>query len=244
MKTRCLAIMIVLVILISMIAGCEAPKQQTTDDNLLCFPDTEWMMSQDQLVEALSLEAVQYETEGLSVKVPGMECFGAKTEVAHFRFGGDFLGLNMVLLCYPDETDMDVVKQELVNLYGDPSNEHLLWSLGDYGYMESDDGTAKLVDRRGVTFRQVLTSEHSVYWDSPVTMGDYLAENGLTFEPGDKLTPRTSRIFLENAPVSFALWNDDHGEEFYTAAMGEQYKNMVLICIQLPVSYVKETNAK
>ena len=244
MKMRSSLFLLVGILLVSFISGCTTPLSQADANDLLPFPDTEWMMSQDQLVEALSLEEVQYETESLSVKVPGMECFGAKTEVAHFRFGGDFLGLNMVLLCYPDETDMDVVKQELVNLYGDPSNEHLLWALGDYGYLESDDGNAKPVDRRGVTFRQVLTSEHSVYWDSPVTMGDYLAENGLAFEPGDKLTPRTSRIFLENAPVSFALWTDDHGEEFYTAAMGEQYKNMVLICIQLPVSYVKETNAK
>lgn len=236
MKKMSLLISCIFLIVLLLLSGCEAPAQ-TVSENPFCFPDTTWMMTQEQLVKALALEEGQYEMDGLSVKVPEMECFGAQTQVVQFQFDGRSGGLTTVLLCYPDDTDMNAVKDELTVLYGESSQEHIHWTLGEYAV-----GTSGVLDQRGVSFRQTLTNEHSIYWDSQVMLDEYLAQNDLVFEPGDKLTPRLSRIFLENTPASFILWNDDHGEAFYTAAMGAQYKNMVVFYLRLPVSYIQEAD--
>ena len=174
MKTR-LVRMLCFVLCLVLLAGCGSEKlPQIQEEGLIVYPGIQWNASPEEVLAALKLEEkdVTVETdipfqaagsdEGYQIgqytfSAEGISLFGGETKVAfQFRqYTEKGLGLQTVLVCYPDSADMTKIRGTIEKCLGAPTNDQVDSGL----YLNLDPGSVK---------------GHVVYWDSTAKLGDYL----------------------------------------------------------------------
>ena len=226
----------VVVCVIAAVCLLTDPVSKNEESEYLNYPGLSWGMTPEDVITALNLQEGQYDQKSDSqLTVPQMNCFGAETQYVQFWFpfsevSGSKLRLRNILIVYPDDADMDAVKDELIGQYGEPSEEHVFASIGSSG-LKVVDGKSEFYDDRGIDLKQMLTTAHDVYWDSDATLGELYTGLGQEYESGGSLTNRMEQMLLDNAPACFIYWTDDHGDDVYTASIGEKYKNFVMFTV-------------
>ena len=104
---------------------------QVDDPSLLEFPGVKWGMTPEEVKAALGVADEQIIGEGASgnrwrLRVQNITLFGEKVTMGEFHFvsfsDNTPYALSDVDLYYPDETDMDAVKEALTNTYGAPKD--------------------------------------------------------------------------------------------------------------------------
>lgn len=226
-----LSLLVALVFMISvLLPGCTTGQAKNGNQpETLDFPGLTWSMDSSQIIAALNLTKDQFEQDDLNrITVSGLTCFGVPVQSAIFVFGGaEKTDLCEIMLKYPADADMDTVKANLISLYGDPDEEHIAVSIGGHGIVTDDNGKSSFYDDRGISLKQMLPTAHTVYWDSPATLGAVYDAAGLKIDTQGSLTSRMTQILADTAPFSFIIWSDDGGDDYYTAVRDEDTQNFV-----------------
>lgn len=142
MKNRVIVLLLVLFVLLTA-CGKEA---NTEKQRLLEFPGLKWGMTPEEVKTALNISedmiTKEMSTDGeFSFTVLGLQYFGNGTDHVVFKFakaGDDKTGrLYLVKLYYPEETDMAVIRDNLVKIYGPGTDYGFTNYVIDHGTVQS-----------------------------------------------------------------------------------------------------------
>ena len=132
--------LIALILAMTIAAGCSftGPATEPLDYTVYAFPGTEWGMTPDELMDSLDLTeedvTIEYEDGENSenhiqyIKKDYEDIFGAPAQV-RFQFTTITMGnipytyLNTTVFEYADDTDMEMIKQNIIRQYGEPASE-------------------------------------------------------------------------------------------------------------------------
>ena len=135
MKTRFVPVVLIITILTLCLVACS--NNNKTSLSLLEFPGLKWGMTPDEVKESLNIRDDMLVSEShphnsLEITVSGLQYFGSGTDNVIFRYntlGDGSFALYNVSLFYPEGTDMSVIRDKLIEIYG----------LGtDYGFTDYD----------------------------------------------------------------------------------------------------------
>ena len=240
MNTRRIALVLSLIILILCLTACG--KELTVDDpTMLELPGIKWGATVEEVKQALNVTDQQiisdqaYSENTWALWITDVTMFGEEVAYANLIFMNfpwhEEYGLCDVQLYYPDETDMTIVKDTLVELYGEPKD-----GLGftrykvSQGKVESytESGT-NLASYEGQSTRMIH------WWEStakradvlPADVVDAMIENGIIDPTGnvvDISDPSSREAVLEclrKDPAVFLYCTDSSsagtvGAEHYT----------------------------
>lgn len=198
---KIIAILFSTVFLLLSLAACQTPAPQPEAAKFLEFPETNWNMTMQEVMDAYG---VTPETEGVTVaddqsafRIDGLTLFGVKTDNIIFAFQQADGKLSHVRLAYPDDADMQTVRQQLQTLYGDSVKRH----------------TRLEHDLREATMEE---TEHLTFWHSTTAISEYLsAEDWATFQQlvqkkdEEQNAGGAWSAFMEKEPLVVLTWQDD-----------------------------------
>lgn len=182
-------------------AACQTPAPQPEAAKLLEFPETNWSMTIQEVMDAYQITP---ESAGVTVlddqsafRIEGLTLFGVKTDNVLFAFQQADGKLSHVRLAYPDDADMQTVRQQLQTLYGDSVKRH----------------TRLEYDLQEATMEE---TEHFAFWHSATPISGYLnAEDWAAFQ---RLAQKKDEeqnaggawsAFMEKEPLVVLTWQDD-----------------------------------
>lgn len=203
---KVISIFLGVAMLLLLLTACQVQEPSPAPPNpdaakLLEFPETNWSMTIQEVMDAYQ---VTPETEGVTVlddqsafRVEGLTLFGVKTDNVIFAFQQADGKLSHVRLAYPDDADMQTVRQQLQTLYGDSVKRH----------------TRLEYDLREATIEE---TEHFAFWHSATPISGYLnAEDWAAFQ---RLAQKKDEeqnaggawsAFMEKEPLVVLTWQDD-----------------------------------
>ncbi len=137
---RLLLYALLFIFLLFMLYGCNSgsaskavePSSQPVliiedDKRFMTFPGLEWGMTAEEVINALALEDGSYvtpsEPTNLLIQDLRIQIFGVPNASVNFSFldpnNDGVYSLDSVRVYFPQDTDMEPIKKELTNLYGD-----------------------------------------------------------------------------------------------------------------------------
>lgn len=190
--------------LLMLLSACHTPSDVK---NLLEFPKTNWNMSLQEVMQAYDITA---DTAGVTVledesgfSVDELELFGQKTTNTIFYFQSQADGkadLVKVLLNYPDDADMQLVRKELQNAYGGSMKQYTLLRQNGASYEE------EIKEK----------TEHYAFWHSKLPISEYLNKTDMeafqqfATSKDEELNAGGAWItYMQNAPLVTITWEDD-----------------------------------
>ena len=211
---RSLFISISYILLALIVCGCAK-----NTDNLLNFPDLEWGMTPESVMQVLDEKGLDYTVESASpgeiwaIALDDVTLFGSEVESAHFIFLPEHL--NEIVLYYPDTADMAVVNKELSEYYGEPVKCHTSYALDE-----------------NLKIKEYICNEHNVFWESDTTIWEYLGDQAEEYleEFAKKNThcPKdVLREYLQRSSFSYIYWTDNYGDP--DAGFPLDFKNFVYL---------------
>lgn len=133
---------IVATLMLLFLVLCLSACAKESHKNLLEFPGLKWGMTPEEVQEALDISEDTIVSDKLDADEPeftisGRQYFGSNTVNIEFRFckfSNNSDALYKVILYYPEETDMAVIRDNLIKIYGPGT---------DYGFTDYalDEGT-------------------------------------------------------------------------------------------------------
>lgn len=148
----------------------KAPKEPNTWT--MNFPGLQWGMTQEEVIAALSLKEGDYErkedSEMIRLEGVRMTLFGGEKSFSVLYFD-DGNGDGVYTLCravtiFPDGTDMEKVKAEMTQWYGDPSE---------------DSGTKALWNSQ-TAHQDIMTPEDKALLEAQSNMADRVLTTPIT----------------------------------------------------------------
>ena len=171
----------------SMLANYLHKEDQMPNPSLLEFPGLKWNSTITEVKKALNLkeeqilfdemleyEGAEYDTWGLVAT--GTRFFDFEVEKARFtfiRYPGNDYGLLNISLSFSGETDMNKLKEEMVEVYGSGSTESAP------SYFINEEGHLEEVDRDSLVKVTGTEEGYPHYWYSTVTGIDALSAAAL-----------------------------------------------------------------
>lgn len=134
-KKRFVPFVLILTILTLFLSACS--NNNKTSISLLEFPGLKWGMTPEEVKESLNIRDDMIVSEShphnsLEITVSGLQYFGSGTDNVISRYntlGDGSYALYNVSLYYPEGTDMAVIRDKLIEIYGPGT---------DYGYTDYD----------------------------------------------------------------------------------------------------------
>lgn len=239
MKKRAFACTIVLIGLIMGLCAC-SKNPSVGDSALLELPGIKWGATPEEVKEVLNLTDEQIIDESLyggsywRIYVTDVRFFGEKVSFGQFTFrprmeSGEY-SLSSVELYYPDDTDMNIVNDALVEIYGSPKDE----ALGFTRY-KVENGTVRSYDDPGPNLDRSQQTRMINWWESTAKRADvltadiqelmistgYLTYSGIrTIDPEDPSSRDLALEYLANDSAVFLCCTDsarvDAGNQYYT----------------------------
>ena len=188
MKRRFFLSVVALLVLVLCLSACNRNQVLTVDDPaLLEFPGLKWNSSVKEVKKALGLkneqilfdekledEDVEYDTWGLVVS--GIQFFDVEADKVRFtfiRYPGKDYGLLNISLSFSGETDMNMLKEEMIEAYGSGSTESAP------SYFINEEGRLEEVDSDSLVKVSGTEVGYPHYWYSTVTGIDALSAAAL-----------------------------------------------------------------
>ena len=194
---RCKSIGAILlaVLAAAVLAGCNqaAPKEEQ-DPRLLNFPGLQWGMTPDEVRDALSLEVDQeqedsLETGDLYAFAGSMEFFGAEGAYVIFRFwdcnGDGTFSLSDVAAWLPASTDMDALRDAMVEYYGTPAKDYPSQTTWESELLRQDimsEEDLAYVKTQNDYFQEILTKPVTTIVRSTTAYHPYTFPDGTASE--------------------------------------------------------------
>lgn len=147
-----------------------SPPAET--DELLCFPGLPWGITLDEALDVLKLEESQYELVEDDIGIRqrlnfyNAEWFGEAATQALLIF--DSNQLVEIYIAYPDDADMQKVKENLESIYGSPSDKFTRYRR----QLSFENG----YEKGAVVSAEYPSDDQTVFWVSDVHYDDYLGE--------------------------------------------------------------------
>ena len=223
----------------------EVTPTKSPDPSMLCFPGLKWGATVEEVKQALNVTDKQIISDQAhgdntwALWITDVNMFGEEVAYANLIFmtfpWHEEYGLCDVQLYYPDETDMTIVKDMLVDLYGEPKD-----GLGftrykvSQGAVESytDSGT-NLAAYEGQSTRMIH------WWEStakradvlPADVVDAMIESGIidltgnAFDTSDPSSREAALEYLKKDPAVFLYCTDSSSAG--TVGVDHYTKNVV-----------------
>ncbi len=127
---------ILVFIFLLFLCACQNKEEPSKAETELAFPGTVWNMTPEKLIRALKLKNGSYQlsedpynaakdepTGTISIAIENYNVFGTDGRVG-FRFcdftGTGRYGLNYITVEYPEDADLESMKNAMISAYGDP----------------------------------------------------------------------------------------------------------------------------
>ena len=211
--------LIALILAMTIAAGCSftGPAAEPLDYTVYAFPGTEWGMTPDELMDSLDLTEEditrEYEEEAhpnsMYIRKEYDDIFGFPA-TAIFSFTkieyGDaiYYFLDQTAIQYPDDTDMQLVKENIIKQYGDPT-------LDDAPPMFSILTDATTTEGHASLWASEIRSD--IYFDQATTdflVGSNLSFGSLTFNENWEEEARERVEKYKAYPAGTIWWTDDY----------------------------------
>lgn len=204
----------------------EKPFPQT---ELMCLPGLKWGMSQEEVAAALDLPAEDIVGKGYMLQFEGMEILGFAAERVLILFASGEPRLSRIAVYFPDDTDMEAVKAQLVQLYGEPAESWTALAPRGLLYNASketlEEHLANLPESTPATVWE--TDAHNLFWTSDKVLADLLGKEELeawiTMYP--EIYHPYFREYVENQISGCVFMSDNYGNQFLQS---DEYKNLLL----------------
>lgn len=211
MKKQLLCIVVAAALCLSF-AAC-ARGTQEEENTLLEYPGVSWEATPEEVIQAMGFPEDRVQTgsdgERAYVGIKDWTCFGVPAQSIVFRFDTDSAGRNWlwnVEIVYPEDADMEAVRQAMTAEYGQPAESYTnVWtqSVTDFDNPEAKDFT--------VMQKTESLPEDACRWLSPTGAEYYSSEVGQALHErfnqaaqedyGRDWTDEEFSVFWENQPL-------------------------------------------
>jgi len=162
---RVLAVVLLLSIILLTASACDTGSPNLTVNNpaLLEVPGLQWGMTPDEVKETLNLSKRQIHMDTMVepskfgdtsktndrwvIVADDLEFFDRKilgVYCTFYRYAGNEYGLGAVELYFPDNTDIDVLLTELVDIYGESDDHRGIYTINTEGMLDYMDTTEEV----------------------------------------------------------------------------------------------------
>lgn len=242
MKTRFVPVVLIFAVLTLLLVACS--NNNKTSISLLEFPGLKWGMTPEAVKEALDIseemiikeEYIDYEPyeDEFRLTISGARYFGLDADNLIFRFWeyNNQTVLYAVQVTYPSETNMAVVRDNLIEIYGPGT---------DYGFTNYE-----LNRRPGET---EYTVQSYIDWNNSnsIEFGKSIEENAKNPEPADEINHRwagtakgSEIISKEDLEIIIKAFGDDVGTYADRDTVLEYLDKKVLATIRCRDGYTVE----
>ena len=214
---------------------------------LLEFPNVKWNMTPEEVKNALKLtdEQIVYDEQilptesgfdGWHISATGISVFGNEVYHAQFIFikypGYGKYGLENITLYYPEDTDMNAIKENMVKVYGAGENKTV-------AYYEIQNGQV-VAKTRSVMPDNNIKLAHA--WISTVKGSEVLTADAQeavaeVFTREDAYYPASHEVVMEwidkNPLVQIWLKDGISETEYFTSNMVQFVANHYVWCMQM-----------
>ena len=212
------AVMVCVILLISCttnpkVNDTTADELQVGNPAMLEFPGVKWFVTPDELKEALNITEEQILSEYIDtpendegwdydtyyLDVADLVLFDREVTYANFQFrrdpGYDF-GFDTAMVMFAEDTDMQVLKEELIDIYGTgvgSEYEHYIYEKAEKHYFTAHNskmeqtleymanaGYRYMDDLEGNPYKDALESPDHMHYEWVATTGGFLETYGIT----------------------------------------------------------------
>lgn len=208
---KVLIVLCSILVLAVILCGCDSTAEEEAAPELLPFPGISWGMTPEELTAALALEEDSYvqkipeagENGYWTIREIYRDAFGAEACLG-FQFqdenGDGTYGLCRVSVVYPQDTDMESVRNAMEDIYGEPSETN---------------GTARVYWNSALLCREIMSEQDLEYLtENSGTGGEEAMESPVTkiqlqtdyrFGATYQAEKTTNVIFLESSYSYYAM---------------------------------------